>query len=549
MRIAFRRMLTSLLFVAAASVQAQANDDWANRTQILALPFHVVTSMGGATNAASDPLPNCRNTNSTTYGTIWFGYTTGAQPEILTLSIANFEVATVAAIYTGSPGTFHLAPGACSRPGGSPFNAQLAGVRLAANTSYSILLSAQTPLTGGVDFTVKAATLYNVTKVADTFDGTCDSDCSLREAIQAANLAAGAVIVPAGTYLLSRTGDLENDNVTGDLDIHNDMGIYGDGMGQTIIDGNGSDRVFDMVSSAQHGYTLILGDLTVTHGSAHEMASPRGGAILSQTLTPGFLGLERVAVVDNHALETGGGVYTESPGTIRDSRFTLNTVDVNVGGGGGGIELLNPNDRPFVIESSTFNGNDGGKTGGGIQSQGNLQLTNSTVSGNNVEQIGGGIYIVNGPFQMSSTTVAFNNAGNPGNNSGGGLLLTSSYNYELFNNIIAGNTDGDCLLFTFTSGVIESHHNHVQDPRECTFTGTGDVVGTDPLLGPLADNGGPTLTHALGYKSPARDVGDPAGCMPLANDQRGAGFPRVDGPACDKGSYEQQVLFADGFEH
>jgi CSLREA domain-containing protein len=559
LRISFRCILTSLLLVAATGVHATlTNDDWANRTPITSLPFEVVTPMGGATVDATDPVPSCQSTGQSSTGTIWFGYTTGASPEILTLRVKDFQIGTVLAVYTGSPGAFRLAPGACARAGGSPYNAQLAGVRLEANTSYSILLSAQSPTGSGqtVDFTVAAAILYNVTKTGDTFDGVCDADCSLREAIQAANGVAGAVIVPAGTYTLSIGGTNENDNAAGDLDILNDMGIYGADIGQTIIDANHIDRAFDVVSSAEHSKTLILGDLTVTHGDASIPQSPQGGAILYNSLSPGFIGLDRVALVDNHAAQGGGGLYTQSAGTIRDSRFTLNVVDAGVGAGGGGAQLFNQANRPFDIESSTFDANDGGDYGGAIQTYGNLRLTNSTISGNHVAQYGAGIYVVNGAFAMSSTTVAFNKAGSPAFwNLGGGLFLASSYNYELFNNIIAGNTVNDCLIYTFTGGVIESHHNHVQTPGAgmCTFAGTGDVVGTDPKLDPqLADNGGPTPTHALPFTSPAHDAGDPAGCnapdgLPLANDQRGAGFSRLDG-RCDKGAYEQQVLFANGFE-
>jgi len=541
------------MLVATTVVQAQANDDWSSRTQITTLPFEVVTSMGGATVDATDPVPPCQNQGQSSIGTIWFGYTTGATPEILTLRVNDFQIGAVIAVYTGAPGSFRLASGACARAGGSPNNAQLAGVRLDPNTAYSILLSAQSPTGSGqtADFTVATAILYNVTKTDDTFDGVCDGDCSLREAISAANAVAGAVILPAGTYMLSIAGTNENANATGDLDILNDMAIYGAGMGQTIIDANHVDRVFDAVSSEQHAKTLILGDLTLTHGDATIAQSPTGGAILNQSLSPGFIGLERVALVDNHASQGGGGLYSQSAGTIRDSRFTMNVVDA--GAGGGGALLLNPQDRPFEIESSTFDGNDGGDTGGAIQTYGNLRLTNSTISSNHVNQDGGGIDVVNGPFAMSSTTVAFNNAGNPGNNSGGGIFLRSSFNYEMFNNIIAGNTDGDCLIYTFTGGAIDSHYNHVQDPRLCTFAGTGDVTGTDPKLdSQLADNGGATPTHALPYTSPAHDAGDPAGCnapdgLPLANDQRGPGFPRLDG-RCDKGAYEQTVLFANGFE-
>ncbi len=552
MPFSFRCIVALLLLVICTGVDAQTNNDWADRTQIATLPFEVVTPMDGATVDATDPIPPCQATGQSSTGTIWFGYTTGATPEILTLRVKDFQIGTVLAVYTGSPGAFRLAPGACAFAGGSPNNAQLAGVRLAANTVYSILLSAQSSTQAGlgIDFTVMAAHLYNVTRTDDTFDGACNvGDCSLRDAIEAANAAtgdnAGAVIVPAGTYVLSLAGSGETANMTGDLDIRNDMGIYGAGMGQTIIDANSIDRVINVVTPAQDANTLILGDLTLTHGNATDAVS-RGGAINNNPLAPGFLGLERVAVVANQALQTGGGIDTASSGTIRESRFSLNVA----GQAGGGALLFNPQNRPFEIESSTFDGNDGGMTGGAIQTYGNLRLTNSTISGNNVSQYGGGIDVVNGPFTMSSTTVAFNNAGNPGNNSGGGLFLQSTFDYEMFNNIIAGNTDGDCLIFSQT---INSHHNHVQDPRLCTFTGTGDVVGTDPKLDPqLANNGGPTPTHALPFTSPAHDAGDPAGCnapdgLPLANDQRGPGFPRLDG-RCDKGAYEQTVLFANGFE-
>jgi CSLREA domain-containing protein len=553
------------LLVAASGVRAQDNDDWANRTQIPMLPYEVAMQpMGGATVDPTDPLPPCQGTNQSSTGTIWFGYTTGASPEILTLRVKDSQIGTVLAVYTGAPGSFRLASGACARAGSSPYNAQIAGVRLAANTAYSILLSAQSSTASGqtVDFAVATSVLYTVTKTDDTFDGVCDdADCSLREAISAANAVAGAgaVIVPAGTYTLSLSGSNENANATGDLDVLNDMGIYGAGMGQTIIDANSIDRVLDMVSDAQHAKTLILGDLTLTHGAATIPQSPTGGAILNESLSPGFIGLERVAVVDNHATQGGGGIDTSSAGTIRESRFTLNVVDAISGGLGGGAMLLNPQNRPFEIESSTFDANEGGDTGGAIYSYGNLRLTNSTISGNHVAQNGAGIRAYNGPFQMSSSTVAFNKAGSDAFlNNGGGLFLDSSYTYTLFNNIIAGNLVDDCLIYTFAGGTIDSHYNHVQAPGQgttgCTFAGTGDVTGTDPQLDPqLADNGGPTPTHALAFKSPARDAGDPAGCnaadgLPLATDQRGAGFPRVDGPACDKGAYEQQVLFADGFE-
>jgi CSLREA domain-containing protein len=557
MRIAFRCTVASLFLVAAACAQAQTNDDWSNRILISTLPYELNTPMSGATNAASDPLPGCQTTNQSSYGTVWFSYTTGAADEFLTMRAKDAQIGALIAVYTGGPGTFHIVSGACAVSGSVANNAQLAGVRLAANTEYSILLSALSPTTGlSSDFAVTTATLYHVTKLTDSFRGSCAvGDCSLREAVQAANLAAGAVILPAGTYVLSLAGTNEVNNATGDLNISNDMGIYGAGMNQTIIDANSIDRVLSVTPSGTDTVTLILGDLTLTHGNATDGATQVGGAINNQPLAPGFIGLERVALVANHALLNGGGLDTATAGTVRESRFTQNSLDANVGNGGGGAQIFNQEDRPFEIESSTFDNNDGGHAGGAIQQGGgNLRITNSTISGNNTNQNGGGIHVGGGHFEMSSTTVAFNNAGNPGNNSGGGLFLNGPYAYVLYNNLIAGNTDGDCLIFTFTGGAINSNHNLVQDPRGCTFAGTGDITGTDPLLDPtLADNGGPTPTLAIAFKSPARNAGDPAGCnapggLPLVYDQRGADYSRVVGPACDMGAWEHQTLFMNGFE-
>ena len=110
---------------------------------------------------------------------------------------------------------------------------------------------------------------YTVTKVGDTNDGTCDvSDCSLREAITAANAAGGhqSIDLPAGTYTLTRTGSGEDGNVWGDLDITDDVTINGAGAETTIIDGNGTDRVLHVFSSA----TVVVGDVTIRNGKADD---------------------------------------------------------------------------------------------------------------------------------------------------------------------------------------------------------------------------------------------------------------------------------------
>jgi hypothetical protein len=88
---------------------------------------------------------------------------------------------------------------------------------------------------------------------------------------------------------------------------------------------------------------------------------------------------------------------------------------------------------------------------------------------------------------------------------------------------------------------VTSHgYNLSSDDAGGFLTGAGDQINTDPLLGPLQDNGGPTFTHELLFGSPAIDTGDPAFTPPPSNDQRGPGFPRVVNGRLDKGSFEVQ---------
>ena len=149
-----------------------------------------------------------------------------------------------------------------------------------------------------------------------------------------------------------------------------------------------------------------------------------------------------------------------------------------------------------------------------------------------------------------------------GTNRGGGIRMDASggANHRIVNSILAYNSVSnpndparDCVLF---DQGLDSAYNHVQAPSTCSFSGTGDVVGGDPqLVTALADNGGPTPTHALLPGSPARDSADPAGCvgpggMALPFDQRGLGFPRVSGERCDKGAFEAtaDLIFRSSFE-
>jgi hypothetical protein len=115
-----------------------------------------------------------------------------------------------------------------------------------------------------------------------------------------------------------------------------------------------------------------------------------------------------------------------------------------------------------------------------------------------------------------------------------GGILTNVDQLTLSNNIIAGNPGGDCRI---TSASIVTDHN-LDGDSTCNLTGPGDLPATNPLLGPLANNGGPTDTEALLTGSPALNAGNNATCR--VTDQRGVSRPQ--GPACDIGAYEDSLV-------
>ncbi|HET7843431.1 MAG TPA: CSLREA domain-containing protein, partial [Xanthomonadales bacterium] len=269
-------LLLSMLFATSARAQP-ANDAWANRTVVAALPFSASQPQAGtATNDPTDPDPPCRSVSSNPLlFSIWFGFTTGAQPVYLDGAIGGSDLAAVIAVYTGSPGSFRIVSAACGRRGQGPgFPPRFGGVRLAPNTSYSILVGSLFPVAPDTPFTVTLApsTIRQVTKTTDTNDGACDGDCSLREAISAAASTGGAVLLPSGMYVLSVAGGGDDANATGDLDVAPFTGIYGAGAGVTILQSVTGDRVLDLAPSSfgrpDYG-NFAIADLTIRGGNAY----------------------------------------------------------------------------------------------------------------------------------------------------------------------------------------------------------------------------------------------------------------------------------------
>jgi len=325
---------------------------------------------------------------------------------------------------------------------------------------------------------VEYVATYFVTKAADTNDGTCDSDCSLREAVVAANADAdGDTILFNGDYTITLGASLPS--ATDNLTI--------DGKGHTVIlDGANTYGIMDAQAS------LHLKNLTIQHAS-----NGNGGAILTRSPSS----IANVTFTNNTASSNGGAVYNyQTTLTITNSTFDSNSAT----GGGGAIK----NDTgTLIVSNSTFSNNSAG-TGGAVialYSSSNVTTTiyNSTFSGNNATTQAGGIYS-NGTLNYANTIIANSTTNNiPG---------------------------GDCA----NDGTLGINFNNLVEDASCSA-----LLSGDPILGALANNGGSTQTLALLAHSTAINAGNDAICLltPINNlDQRG--ITRPDGSHCDLGAYE-----------
>jgi len=251
-----------------------------------------------------------------------------------------------------------------------------------------------------------------------------------------------------------------------------------------------------------------------------------GGGILVTYY--GAITMTSSVLSDNHATD-GGGILTGGAAALIASSITGNTATI-----GGGIS----NWTALTLEGTTVSGNTAA-VGGGIASDYSMTISNSTVSGNTASVGGGGIF--NNEYtnlSMYNSTVSANSA-----SLGAGLLYDSSPNRVILKNtIFAYNGSQNCAT-EFYAGSLNSYGYNISSDTSCTLTGHADRTNTDPLLGPLADNGGPNQTHALLAGSPAIDAGSPD-CPPPTADQRGAPRP-YDGDddataVCDIGAFEYQ---------
>jgi hypothetical protein len=342
------------------------------------------------------------------------------------------------------------------------------------------------------------------------------------------------------------------------------------------------------VSVAAGGDEIVIGAGTFTdHVTVSQAASPltfQGAGMNATIVSGGFDGSGSVftiggsasATIDDLAItggqaESGGGVYAVGGLTMMRDQVADNSAT----GSGGGIE--NASGFSTIVDDSAIYGNDAGDNGGGVSAE-SVSLTRDLISRNTAGTLGGGVWVLflgtlsndtltanevaaapgsadlqgvgggvagNGDLIMSFDTITNNGAA-----SAGGVVnlltvaMVNGTNGRVTGTLLAANQGGNCN----GSNVTDGGYNLEDDSgANCGFSGTmHDIVGTDPLLGPLASNGGLTQTMALSAGSPALGVVPVAAGVCPSTDQRG--LPRPDGSemACDIGAYEYQAPLAVG---
>lgn len=284
--------------------------------------------------------------------------------------------------------------------------------------------------------------------------------------------------------------------------------------------------------------------------------------VLTTTMT-----LNHTVVISNTAdgPDSGGGVIGNSSVSGTTAILTLNdsTVAGNQAAYGAGLWVTissgpNPDTQAFVnrstISGNTANGQGSGYAdGGGIEiAAAAMMIANSTISGNVASGselgIGGGISIYSeegypfGSLTMINSTVTDNSGSSEGGGIGYIIIGDANATTTFVNSIVADNMASLGANCSAAGGALTSLGYNLEDIDTCNFDQPSDQPNTDPLLGPLADNGGPTETHALLAGSPAIDAGDNATCAaaPVSGvDQRGVSRPQ--GATCDSGAYEFQA--------
>jgi CSLREA domain-containing protein len=429
-------------------------------------------------------------------------------------------------------------------------------------------------------------------------DGSCTSilpggTCTLRAAIQAADFLGDGphtINLPtAGTYALTVVGAGEDAGATGDLDIsRTNLAIVNTSGGRVGIDGNHTDRVIQIgrLGTAQVTITGVTIENGLLEGTPSILTAGGGVDVGLGSLVT----FNNVIFEGNRTVFAGGGLANAGAATLNDVTFSGNTAVFSGGFGNLAIATLN---------NVVFSGNFGSFSNGGFGNLGLATLTNVLITKNAAGYLDGGVASGDkAQLTLNNVTISGNRAAvNAGIGNLGKATLTNVTisgntatdfsagfgnlgNATLTNVTISGNTGGGGVggiasglplqgrlkpvanvLSIIGLGVPEpgptivrnsiissdflgcavpigSGGSNIEFPgNTCGFTpALGDIVGRNPLLGPLASNGGFAPTHALLPRSPAIDAARMA-CP--TKDERNVARPQ--GRRCDIGAYERKV--------
>lgn len=325
-----------------------------------------------------------------------------------------------------------------------------------------------------------------------------------------------------GLFVNGSTLDINNTAISGNISVNSGGGIASELTSSiTVSESTISNNIAGLVAGGILAVEsdLTISDSTITGNVSEDTTQIGGGGVVASKAS---LSITNSTISNNTAALRGGGIITD------ESNVT--------------------------ISGSTINNNSAQSVGGGFAFRDNgtavkAVLHNTTISENQTDENGGGIYNEDGEIELNHVTI-FNNtadADNAGGGDGGGIFNNAGATTTLKSTIVAGNTDPssapDCAGTLTSAGF-----NLIQDINGCTFADLGsDITGEDPLLEDLADNLGETQTHALSAESPAVDKGS---CFDIDDfdvfeDQRDAERPAGDG--CDIGAYELSICGDDVF--
>ena len=328
--------------------------------------------------------------------------------------------------------------------------------------------------------------------------------------------------------------------ISGELLINKSLTINGPDANDLTVRSNGASRVFHVTG----GVTATIARLALTNG---RIIATGGGGIYNERST---LTVSNCTLRGNSA-PRGGGIYNDGSGfgpsatlSVLDSTLSGNSAGPSGAGAGIYNDGSGEGSATLSVSNCTLSGNQvigirqgSSGSGGGIHNNGSgkgsatLSVSNSTLSGNSVLGVtgtGGGIFN-EGDLSILNSTLSRNQA-----HSGGGIYNTAEG--RLGNNIF------DTSPIRGSIGMVSIGYNLSSDNGGGILRGNGDRINTNPLLGALQNNGGPTFTHALLPGSPAINAGNPIFTPPPDYDQRGPGFDRVVNGRIDIGSFEVQAI-------